>query len=231
MGNILMKSLKYFIDSAINVCTDSTFISDIYIHTLILFTFLTFLFMFYIVKISKDGFNFHIGEILDNMKSNIDNINIGDLIKYKNIDMSLKEFINNSTIKNNIIDINFKNLINKINEEDKFVKLNNQNINRTLILINVLLWVFIISIVFLYNRVIHGHKSCSVYNKIDWMEELIQNTIVFSVIGAIELIFLQTIIVNFSPVEPSFITKYSIEQIKNKFYVPEDTNNSTSSTI
>jgi hypothetical protein len=228
MSNILMNGLIYFKATAVNIFTDPTFISDIYIHTLILFTFLTCLFIFYIIKLSKNGFQHHIGEMLDNMKPNIDNINMGNLIKNKNFDINLKEFVNNSTIKKNIIDINFKNLIEKINDEDKFVKLNNQNITKTLIVINVLLWVFIISVVFLYNRVLNAHASCRFYNKINWMEELVQNTIVFSIIGGIELIFLNTIIIKFIPVEPSFITKYSLEQIKKKFYVPETTITSTS---
>ncbi len=210
------------------VFTDPTFISDIYIHTLILFTFLTCLFMFYIVKISKVGFNNHLGDILDKMKPKIDKMNIGDLIQNSDIDLSLKDLVNSSIFKENIMDINFKNLINKIDDEDKFVKLNNDNINKTLILINVLLWIFIISIVFLYNRLIHGHASCSIYDKINWVEEIIQNIIVFSVIGGIELIFLNNIIVNFIPVKPSFIATYGLEQIKKKFYVSDSSTTSTS---
>ena len=221
------KSGKYdvlegsFSERTTGVFTDPTFISDIYIHTLILFTFLTCLFIFYIVKISKDGFKSHIGEILDKMEPKINKINIGDLIQNDDFDMSLKELINSDVFKENIVDINFKNLINKTDDEDKFVKLNNDNINKTLIVVNILLWVFIISIVILYNRVIHGHKSCSIYDKINWMEELVQNTIVFSVIGGLELIFLNNIIVKFVPIKPSFLTTYGLDRIKNKFYVQE----------
>ncbi len=230
MSSILMNGIQFIKSTMLGspgttgVLTDPTFISDIYIHTLILFTFLTCLFIFYIVKLSKDGFKGHIGEMLDKMKPKIEKINIGNLIQNEDFDMNLKELINSSTFKENIVDINFKNLINKIDDEDKFVKLNNTNINKTLILVNVLLWIFIILIIFLYNKVIHGHASCRIYDKINWVEEVIQNTIVFSVIGGLELIFLNNIIVNFIPIKPSFLATYGLEQIKKKFYVPEDNN-------
>jgi hypothetical protein len=224
MGNILINSLKFTKTTMLGIFTDPTFLSDIYIHTLILFTFLTCLFAFYIIKLSTDGFKSHIGDILDNLKPKIEKLNVNTFFQNSNIDISLKEFINSPGVKTSLIDINLKNIIDKTDVEDKFVKQNNKNINNSLVLINVLLWVFIISIVLLYNGLIRSHKECSVYDKINWVEEIIQNTIIFSVIGAIEFIFLMTIIIKFIPVEPSFITKYSLERIKNKFYVPETTN-------
>jgi len=199
-----MDIFKYIKSSLSKSLTNPTFLTDIYIHTLILFTFLSSLFFFYIVDLSMNAFKNHIDEIIHGMSDKL---------------FKLKE---TSFIKNNILNLNLKKLIDKKHEEDEFVKQNNKNIKSSIILVNVLLWVFIISIVILYNKLIHGHKECSKYDKIDWVEEIIQNTIVFSVIGIIEFIFLTNIIIKFIPVEPSFIVSYGLEQLKKKFYVSDD---------
>lgn len=195
---------KYIKSSLLESLTNPTFLTDIYIHTLILFTFLSCLFFFYIVDLSTNAFKSHIGEIIYGMRDKL---------------FKLKE---TSFIKNNILNLNLKKLIDKQHEEDDFVKQNNKNIKSSIILVNVLLWVFIISIVVLYNLLIHSHKECSKYDKINWIEEIIQNSIIFSVIGIIELFFLMNIIIKFIPVEPSFIVNYGLKKLKAKFYVPEN---------
>ena len=198
--------MSFILKTFTHLLTDPTFISDIYIHTLILFTFLSCLFIFYIVKLSTTGFKHHISTILDEFKPSFEQIKENPVFKY------------------NIFNINFENLINNKDVEDKYVEKNNKNITSTLILLNVLLWVFIISIIVLYNTVVLSYDTTiRKHRTIDWVEELIQNIIIFSVIGAIEILFLNLIIVKFIPVEPSFISSKALEMIKNKFYVPDKT--------
>ncbi len=203
--SLFTNSFNFFKTTISEIFTDPTFLSDIFIHTLILFTFLTCLFIYYILGLSITGFKNNISILIDKLKPKLNNI---------------KE---HPIIKENVLNINFKNIIKKTDEEDKYVKNNNNNIKTSLLVINVLLWVFILSIVILYNILIHSHAECAKYDKINWMEELIQNSIIFTIIGIIELVFFNTVIMNYIPVEPSFITKYGLDRLKNKFYV-EDTN-------
>ncbi len=178
---------------ATGIFKNPTFIADVYIHSLILFTFLTVLFTFLIIKLSKDSFKSELEHVLGNLKPTFDNIKETPIFKY------------------NMLDINFKNIIDKTHEDDVYVKKNNDENNNMMILINVLFWVFIIFTIILFNY------NCSQSGKIDWLEILIQNVIIFSVIGLIEFLFLKLVIIKFVPVKPSFLITKTFELVKEKF--------------
>jgi hypothetical protein len=183
----LLKPFKIIKDSFIN----PNFNADLYIHSLVLFTFLTVLFIAYLMKVSTDSFKLNIGTLLENsIKPYIDTI---------------KE---NPLIKNNII--NLKGLINNINTPDKYTENNTYNIKKILLLINILLWVFIIGFIIIFNK-----TSCN--SNINWVEIAITTSITFICIGFIEFIFLKFIIMKIQPIEPSFLVKELLEKTKHKF--------------
>ncbi len=188
--------LKFILNTIKELFTDPTYVSDIYIHTLILFTFLSCLFIFFIVDLSTNSFRGHIGEMIEH-----------------SLNPHINKLKENPFFKNKIVELNIQNIINNTNKEDPYVKINNESIKTSLIIVNVLLWVFIVITVILFNNLCHDELH------IDWIEEAIQNGIIFSLIGAIEFIFLTFVIVKFIPVEPSFISQNFLSRIKTKFEV------------
>ncbi len=180
-----------FFEALKNLFNNTTFIADIYIHSMILFTFLSLLFIFFIQKLSINGFNNEVDHGISLLNTRIDKI------KDKPI------------VKQGLAFINLENIIKNTHVEDKYVKKNNDSIKSNLIIVNILLWFFITLLIIIINN------TCSKH--IDWKELAIQNFIIFSVIGAIEVIFLNLIIVKYIPVEPSYISNKFLEIIRDKF--------------
>ncbi len=180
-----------FFEALKNLFNNTTFIADIYVHSMILFTFLSFLFIFYITKISQNSFNAEADHVVEILKKSIDK-------------MKEKPIINEAVSL-----LNLKNLVKNTNVEDKYVKRSNESIKSNIIITNILLWTFIILLIIIVNTTCNKH--------IDWKELIIQNFIIFSVIGILEIIFLNFIIIKYIPVEPSYITNKFMEIIKNKF--------------
>ncbi len=182
-----------FFDSLKNLFNNTTFVADIYVHSMILFTFLSFLFIFYIQQLSKSSFNSEADHVIDILKIKID-------------ELKKKPIVNQG-----LAFLNLKNLIKKTDVEDKYVQKNNDSIKSNLIITNILLWSFIIILIIIVNTTCTKH--------IDWKELAVQNFIIFGVIGLIEVVILNSIIVKYIPVEPSYITNKFMDIIKQKFYV------------
>ena len=169
------------------------FNADLYIHSIVLFTFLTILFVVYLMKVTNDGFKSSIGKLLEtSMRPQLDKVKEHPLIK------------------NNVFGLNLKGLINKINDPDKYIDNNTFNIKKTLLLINIILWVFIIAVIIIFNM-----TSCN--SQIHWKELAILTTITFACIGLIELMFIKFVILKIVPIEPSYLVNNLLEKTKKKF--------------
>ena len=178
-----------------NPFTNPDFNTDLYVHSLVLFTFLTLLFVVYLMKLTTNSFKSSINNLLEqSIKPEIDKLKKTSLIK--------------SNIFN--LNLNLKGLMNKIDTPDKYIENNTYNIKKMLLIINVLLWVFIIGFVIIFNI-----NSCD--SKINWIELIISTIITFAFIGFIEFIFLIFIIMKFIPIEPSYLSQKILEKTKQKF--------------
>ncbi len=167
---------------------DTEFRVDAYLHSIILFTFLTFFFIFFVSNKTKDLFN-----------NNISNL----IHKLDPFTIVIK---NNKTARKILTAINFQNLVQLGDKKDEYVEKNNSELIKLLIVVNVLLWLFIFIIIIIIKP----------YNNINFLQLLIGNLIIFVVVAGIEYLFIIKVAFSYSPIEPSFMSNKLIESIKNK---------------
>ncbi len=183
MINIIMKLLN-----------DPNVIFDMMLHGLLLFTFLTLFFSFYISKTSEKVFNEEINNLFDNT--------IND--KLNNINSMIKQ---SHTIQNVVDSIPLDTIKNHYNDKDTKVNSMNQGILHSIWTANIILWVcFIIGVYLLHDKYDLHIKDI-----------FTENIIIFILIGAAEYLFFTRIGLNFIPVEPSFISKQILETSKKIF--------------
>jgi len=101
-------------------------------------------------------------------------------------------------------------LLNEIIEShnDKKVKKANNRLLRNLLIANVVGWLVFFGVIYYLK---------SINAKINLLETLGENLIVFAFVGAAEYYFFTRIALKFIPVEPSFISKQFLEQLKTQF--------------
>jgi hypothetical protein len=157
------------------------------LHIVILFTFLSLFFVFYITKISK-------ATIENELSENIEKAIHGAVGEHKN---ELAEFLDKLPV----------NTLDKLYDQpEKGLNVNNKWLFKTILIINMALWILlIISVVLL------KYKCGEV---IDIKGLLIENALVFSCIGIVEYVFFTKIALKFVPVEPSFISQQFITSVK-----------------
>ena len=166
--------------------TDVNFNIDLAMHMLILFTFLSVFFAFYITKLSKQAFN--------DKKSHLIHSSLKDKVE------KVKK---NPDIKNILEKLPLDKLIKIYSEEHKTIKAKNDGLLNTVGITNVLLWVNLISVILILKYV------CK--SELDIGHIVKTNAIIFIFIGAVEFAFFKFIALKFIPVEPSFISKQFIE--------------------
>lgn len=168
------------------------------LHSLILFTILTFAFWYLISKLSKKVIT---EEITHNM-SNVVKKGLDDIPE------ELKPIV-----KKNISE--YKSYIDKaekiFDKEDKVVKMNNS----WTIIVNIIsiFFIFLLLFVFLFTLVINQSKGTPEMVKYIFIE----NVILFSFIGVVEIGFFILIGKKFIPTPPSVISKTAIDYLKQKF--------------
>jgi len=167
------------------------FLINLLLHSLILFTFLTLFFIFFISKVSKKAFNNEIGHQIDNALNKVV--------------PKLKENKMFNLIKDNI---NIKSLLDRYKDADKKVQKKNNSLIKNLVIVNIVLWICFILFV---------RHITSIRNDIDLLTIIGENLIVFSFVGIAEYYFFTRIALKFIPVEPSFISKQFLEELKSQF--------------
>lgn len=170
---------------------DANFNINLYMHSLILFSFLSIFFSFYISKLTKDAFNEEISNLLHDT--------LGEKVK------ELKE---NENVKSVIDEIPLEALIKAYSKPDKAVEMHNKGLFNTIFFVNVLLWIGLVVVVVILK------KSCNADVHIG--EILLENAIIFTFVGIVEFMFFTKIAFKFVPVEPSFISKQFLEAVKNQ---------------
>ena len=170
---------------------DINFNMNFFLHFLLLFSFLTIFFIFFLGKISTESFNDEVGHLIDDLLKN----NVKELKKSPNF--------------NNIVNKLPLRKLSKIYEKkNKVVEEHNNNLIKLVIIVNVLLWIFFITIVCLLKF------ECD--SKLNLTEIILENLVIFVFVGLFEYYFFTRIALKFVPVEPSFISKQFMTSVKNK---------------
>ena len=158
-----------------------------FVHSFILFTFLTLLFIFYISKVAENAFSSEIKHLITTAFSTL-NINL-DHLPFdipKNINLN---FLSETYSKPDQTSSNFNKLLMK-----------------SLVVVNLLLWIgliIIMSILKFYN-----------YKTLEITTIIFENLLIFLFIGIIEYLFFTKIAVKYIPVKPSFMKSKFVELLK-----------------
>ena len=167
------------------------------LHSLILFTILTFAFWYLISKLSKKVITEEINHNMSNVvKKGLDNIPLEIQPGFKNIILENKTYIDK---------------VEKIfDKEDNLIKKNNSWVINTNIIS--ICFIFLLLFIFLFTLVINKNKNTPEMVK----HIFIENVILFTFIGIVEIGFFLMIGKKFIPTPPSSISKTAIDYLKEK---------------
>jgi hypothetical protein len=169
-------------------------ISDLGVHALILFTFLTSFFLMYVSKLSVEELKGQLNNIIEN--------DLGQMIrenkeKYKEL---LSQPLNM---------IPYNKLKTYYSKEDPFQKMNNSWLKESLLITNFGLFIIVIGSIFLISNI------CTL--KIDIMDLIKINVLTFLGIGIVEYLFFTRVALNYVPTPPSLLLDTIIRNTKNYF--------------
>lgn len=168
------------------------FVINIAMHVLILFSFLSIFFSFYITKISKDAFNAHISEMLEK--------SLGPSIATLKQSPQMNQLLNI---------IPYDKLRQLYGSSNKLIDQQNNNLFNQILMINIFLWtgfiMMILTLTFTCNKDLPITKI------------LIENLLTFTFIGIIEYLFFTTIIMKYIPILPSFMYQEFLTKLKTMF--------------
>lgn len=176
-----------------NIFSDVNFNINLVMHSLILFTFLSIFFVFYISKISKDVFDKEISHLIDE--------SLEDKLKeFKKIEIvqSIQTQIQPQTDK-------LKNIWNK---SDKASDLHNKGLFNTLFFVNLLSWIGLIVVIIILKM--------NTDSTLNIKDIVIENAIIFTFVGIVEFVFFTKVALKFIPIAPSFISREFLNQVKNQ---------------
>ena len=176
---------------------------DIFLHILILFTFLTLFFFFYISVLEKQN--------LDNTTNNLITQNTENVLDQMNEWQNKLNTLNpnlNVNIDWNKLNTLSDNMINDYYKETPEIKDNNDKLFKGSIIAIICLFMLFTSVVIIL-------KFIFKYD-IDLKHILIMNIIIFSITGLMEFLFFQFIASKYVPVNPTDVSEEVIQQIKLK---------------
>lgn len=181
-----------FFDEYLKINQFDTHLNFVF-HALILFTFLSLFYFMYIVKLTKDIFKSEINHIIEKaLASEIEELkkdkNIVDLLSALPLEDIKKEYIN----------------------ENKTVSASNGGISNVVTTVNIMFWIFLIIIIVLLKN------KCDNGCDINMSHIILENTIIFILIGSVEFIFFKYIASKYIPVPPSFMTTYFLQNVQKK---------------
>ena len=175
-----------------DIVSEPEFAVNMAMHALILFSFLSIFFAYYITKLSKDAFDKELTEMI--------HIGLGGPIK------TLKD----TPIVNKLVAaIPLEKLEKVYNKPEKAVTMHNNGLMNSVFITNLLLWVMLIVIVIIMKN------TCKM--EINITEIAIENAITFTFVGIVEFMFFSYIAFKFVPVAPSFISGQFLEKVQKLF--------------
>ena len=172
--------------------TDIDFNVNLFMHFILLLSFLTILFIYLISKLSSDAFNDEVGHLLKEiMEKNTETMKKDPSFEYTSKLLPLDK------------------LHKMFKKQDSTVKTHNDDLIRLIVIINTLIWLFFIVLILVLKYNCDSHLNIK--------EIIFENFVLFSLVGFVEYLFFTRIAVKFIPVEPSFISKQFVDALKNKF--------------
>jgi len=171
--------------------TDVNFNINLFLHFLILFSFLSVFFIFFISKVSTDAFNNEVEHLIHELLSD-----------------RVKELKQTPEFDEVIRQLPLKKLYESFQKKTKAVEIHNDNLIKLVVIINILLWILFISMTVLLKYECNSNLNIG--------EIVIENLIIFAFVGLVEYYFFTRIALKFIPVEPSFISKQFMNSLKDK---------------
>ena len=169
-------------------------ISDLGLHALILFTFLTSFFLMYVSKLT-------VNELQNQLSSIIEN-DFGNLIRDNK-----KKYGNLINGPLNLIP--YKRLKEFYSKQDKFQKMNNSWVTESLIMTNLFLFILVVGSIFLMSYI------CDI--NINILEIIQINIFTFLGIGIVEYLFFTRVALDYVPTSPSLLFNSIISNTKKYF--------------
>ena len=166
-----------------------SFILNMAVHSLILFTFLSAFFAFFVAKLSEDAFKDEVNKLID-----------------EGLHPIVSSMNDSQTTKGMLHILPLDQMEKNFSAKDKTVAAKNQGIINSMWTVNIVLWIGLIVAVMI----------ASMMYDLDIKHVLIENAATFAIIGIAEYLFFTKIALKFIPVEPSFITKQMMDKVKSK---------------
>lgn len=163
------------------------------VHVFILFCFLSVFFVFYIANIVKHSFE---KELEHNIKGNID-------AQFNKLDPALQNQVGFVVDKLPLSDLK-----KKYDKPSAELEMNNKWLFRVVLILNIAMFSIIGISVFILTKLCN---QC-----IPMKEILIENAIIFSMVGVIEFMFFKYVILKYIPVVPSTMVTTFVESMKKR---------------
>jgi len=180
MDNICIPPSKYTVE-----------LFNIALHVAILFTILSLLFILYISKLSSETLN-------SELKHNISNAFDGLIQK---VPTKGKE-----TIRKIFKSISLENTLKSFEGKDEYVTMYNKMLFRILILVNIVLFVFVILAITLLK---YNCNQCIPIGQV-----VKENVATFALVGVVEYLFFTKVAFKFIPTKPSTIVTETLDNFK-----------------
>jgi hypothetical protein len=206
-----------------NITTVKTFVTPELInngvlHMLILFTFLSFLYIAFISTLTKNLFDKHIKKAIKNVVKINYNNNIKDLNEKKNMlgekyaNLIDKYLNKNNYVKKFVFGENYNRLIDTYSEESDYVKIQNNWLFGSLIATIFGSWIIYALFMYQLKYGCNNQKST-----VHLLHALKINAITFFFVGIIEYAFFTNIALHYVPSKPSILEETFIKNLKKAF--------------
>lgn len=172
--------------------------TDIAMHVIILFTFLSLFYMYYISELSKKSFDREISKNIDKFVKKA--IEETDITEIENSKYLLKH-------------IPFENFAILFEEPSQTTTLQNKWLFNSLTASIIVMWLMLFGFIFL----VKGKCGKEIGNEITVVNLIKNNITTFLFIGLVEYMFFTNVAVKFIPVVPSTLTNSFFDEIKKKF--------------
>jgi hypothetical protein len=188
----------------LNISHDSNtkLVLSFILHTLILFTILSGLFLFLITVLESQGFKISIGHMMDS--------NIPEMLRQQDqiINQKLPGEVRTDilTVKEILKNVPLKRLVKEYLKPDETTKISNQN------LVNLIIFSVIAGTLLFVGMLLVLKFSCGLNAPIMFI--FIENLIIFLFVGAFEAYFFLTVGIKYIPVPPSFVINRIFDNLK-----------------
>lgn len=163
---------------------------NVTLHVAILFLILGFSFIFYVSKLTTQKAEEELTKLIDtNINDTLNNLPTND----------------QEQLKNEINSTNFDNVVNYYSQANPAVQAYNSWLFKTIILIIIFLFL-IVALITLTSDALCAHINIG--------SLLIENILMFAGVGLIEFTFFYFVVLNYTPVPPSFMSTYLLNTLQ-----------------